>query len=96
MITLVGRTEYKDLDSKRKLAEFLTSLIEGNRDTKFVPHNSTEDFWTINSGNNWKLQFFPDEPKKFGIIYRYENGKHETAFANWLCVRMINVSICEN
>ena len=68
-------------------------MIDGNRDSSYIPETTDGLYWTINSGNNWKLQFFENDPKKFGIVYRYDNGRHEIAFANWLCVRMINVSV---
>lgn len=96
MIVLTGKTEYKDETARKELAVFLSSLIEGNRTKDFLPEEVNDSFyWKINPGNDWKLQFFPDDPNRFGIIYRYDNGRHELAFANWLCVRMINVSVVQ-
>lgn len=99
MIYLSGRNEYKTEESRKEMAVFLTALMEGNFNSSFrpyMPNKGDSTYWTIDSGNDWKVQFFDDDVTKFGIRYRYQTKNQEEAFANWLCVRMPSVSIREN
>jgi hypothetical protein len=92
---LRNRDNYSTPEARKRLVIFLSHTIEGRAypDNSFAPYkpNETDDmFWTLDSGNNWKVKFHADEPQVFEIIYRYQcaGNPYEEALAAWLAVRI--------
>lgn len=91
---LTNKTDYTDPKARKDLVDFLSHTIEGHdHHGSFEPYmpNERDDFyWTLDSNNNWKVKFFPDQPKYFEIIYRYQcaGNPFEEALAGWLKVRI--------
>lgn len=86
-----------DFESEWNRVQFANQLschVEGaGPEAGFRPYCPNENdtwFWTIDSGNDWKVKFFEDDPNAFEIIYRYQcaANQFEEALAGWLKVRM--------
>jgi hypothetical protein len=87
----------QDLSSVRQraiLVELLSATIEGRGPTgafsPYKPNEADDSYWTLDSGNNWKVKFIPGEFGVFEIIYRYQcaGNPFEQALAGWLKVRL--------
>ena len=94
-----SKSEFKTPEARKSFAYFMAGFIEGgsiykDRFEPYLPMPDNDTFWTLDSGNDWKLIFLPDEPNCFIIRYRYQNptNQKEEALAAWLQVR-INVTI---
>lgn len=72
-------------------AQSLSHIIEAGGQSSFQPYKPNENddyFWTLDAGNDWKVKFFEEDYKSFGIIYRYEDrNNREGILAEWLKVR---------
>ena len=84
---LTNKTDYKDWPARRNLATALSRMVCTN--IHFTPYNpQPEDnyFYTLDSGNNWKLKFFEDKPFVFEITFRYncKDQDYETGLFHWL------------
>lgn len=81
--------QFNSLGKRLDLACMLHLFIEG-RAISGIPYNPNEadtHFWTLDSGNDWKLRFFNDQPDTIEVSYRY-GGEKEQAFAYWLQFRL--------
>jgi len=82
---------------RKRLIDFLSITIEGRCGgfQPYKPNENDDTFWTLDSGNDWKVKFFPDEPSCFELRYRYQcaANPYEEVLAAWLKVR-IGVSEC--
>lgn len=52
----------------------------------YKPNERDDYYWTLDAANDWKIKFFPLQPDRFSIIYRYQGEKNraEEALAEWL------------
>ncbi len=77
-----------DASARTELAAYLSHLIEGQarRGVPFMPNDGDTLFWTLDSGNDWKLKFHESEPNVFEVYQRYHAGEEE--FGRWLAYRM--------
>jgi hypothetical protein len=73
---------------RASLATQLSLMIEGRPVTgiPFMPNDGDTVFWTLDSGNDWKLRFSEKEPNVFEVWDRYHYG--EEVFGLWLAKRM--------
>lgn len=75
--------------AKTQLVKSISGLIEGNRSV-FEPYRPNEydwDFWTLDSGNDWKIKFY--ENNTFEIWYRYDKDcEIARKLVNWLTFRL--------
>jgi len=97
---LITRNTYNTAANRKHLAEFLSATIEGDSSRGFSPYKPNEKddtFWTLDSGNDWKVKFYPESPNIFEIIYRYQcpANQFEEALAGWLKVRMCAITMEE-
>jgi hypothetical protein len=63
---------------KTKLAQDLTAIIEEGHlqdGIPYTPNAGDLDFWTLDSGNNWKLKLPYDRPNEFMVWYRYHSQR---------------------
>lgn len=83
----LSRQSY-DPSTRTELARCLSQLIEGKavRGIPYMPNDGDTLFWTLDSGNDWKLKFFEKEPNVFEVYQRYHAGEEE--FGRWLTYRM--------
>jgi hypothetical protein len=76
------------------LMKAITEIIQGSRYTKEIPFKKTEDFWTLDTGNNWwaslirkgNVVHFGEEPvlcDTLELRYRY-GDKPLLAIQPWL------------
>lgn len=89
---LKTRIDYSEGRRRAELAKFLSNTIEG-KDEKELPYKPNEYcdyFWTLDMMNNWKVEFYEEEPFVFSIIYRYQcaENQYEEALAGWLKIKM--------
>ncbi len=84
---------YTSRESRERFARFLAATIEGQAFTPYMPNEGDDSYWTLDSGNNWKVLFFPDG--SFDIRYRYQNAtnQREEALAGWLFVRLDAIAL---
>ncbi len=79
---------------RRQLVDIISDILEAGSCYDFTPYHPDHDelFWTVDSGNDWKVKFFHDDPYSFRLTYRYANhgwgGGKEAALAGWLKVRL--------
>lgn len=90
---LTNKTDYSTSDARLRLVTFISATIQGHKTDGFEPYKPNEHddmYWTVDSGNNWKVKFHADQPHVFEIIYRYNTGNpdYEKALAAWLKVRI--------
>lgn len=92
MTVLESKHDFSSAEARKEFAEYLARLLESTSPEStfqpFRPNDHDDTYWTIDSGNNWKVQFFPEQPNRFGIVYRYqcEANPFEEALAGWLKV----------
>ena len=67
------------------MAMFVGSCMGDTSDFKpYMPNEGDDTFWTVDSGNNWKIKFFPEEPCHLEIIHRYNANDGIAALAAWV------------
>lgn len=94
MVILSGKDDYYSFEARESLAKSLCYMHHGRDVSKvfspYMPNGGDSSFWTYDQGNDWKVKFFDESPRSFGIIYRYDSdkGQQEMALAGWLCVRL--------
>lgn len=72
---------------RRWIIDYLSAVINGNHLHTFesyTPNENDETYWTIDSGNNWKVTFLDDG--QFRVTYRYNNVENqgEEKLYRWL------------
>lgn len=77
-------------EERKRIINFVSTTIEGRKD--FIPYKPNEHddrFWTLDSGNDWKILFYDDKPDQFRITYRYNSPEvnKEERLCKWLQVR---------
>jgi hypothetical protein len=83
----IQTTDFKNENRRINFAEFLSYTIQGAEFKIYKPNEDDSYYWTLDSGNNWKVKFFPDELDCVEIIYRY--GRHaEEKLIGWLGFKM--------
>jgi hypothetical protein len=91
MIILKTKQDLSSDTARKAMAKYLSCIVDGNDDKQlpYMPNEGDTTFWTVDSGNDWKVCFFPDDPHVFGIKYRYqcEGLPYEQKLADWLGVR---------
>lgn len=91
---LTAKTEFSTPEARKRFVEFLSTTIEGRKGNgefePYKPNEHDDTFWTLDSGNNWKIKFFRETPDVFELIYRYQckENSYEEALAGWLKVRI--------
>lgn len=87
----------KSIDARNSLARHLTAILEASpypgSSRPYVPYNPTEnETWefVLDSGNDWRLKFFKDQPDMFEITQRYNCAAvpAEAAFGGWIQYRL--------
>lgn len=84
--------------ARKSLVDLLSATIQARRNDTFEPYcpNEHDDtYWTLDSGNDWKVQFgFDPDPCVFNLRYRYEAGTpKEAALAGWLVARVWGMEV---
>lgn len=79
---------------RKRFAEKLSLMIEcaPGDEVNGLPYEPNKDSWyyQLDTGNDWHVSFFDDDPYSFDIRYRYNvpgKDNREVAFAQWFCTR---------
>ena len=89
---LAIKSNLSTAEAKASLVALLSMNIGGHEYIDgfrpYQPNKTDDNYWTLDSGNDWKAKFFPEKPKQIEIRYRYQcKGNHyEEALAGWLKV----------
>ena len=79
---------FTEAKERKYYATLLSRLIAGRESdhVPYLPNEHNDYFWTLDTGNDWKVKFFPGDDEKFAITYRYEGTSNtaEERFAGWL------------
>lgn len=83
---------------RERMMDIISTIIQGYQDKHFKPYRPNEgddNYWTLDSGNDWKIHFLTSEPLTFEIRYRYQSKAHpyEEALAGWLMVKLYGLEI---
>jgi hypothetical protein len=78
----------KNVEQKEEIVLWLSRIIEAPN-LRFEPYKPNENdgyFWTLDAGNNWKVQFDENEPDVLNISHRYQctANQFEEALVGWL------------
>ncbi len=76
-------------DMRREFAVDLGRIVCSGRMPPYMPNEGDDTFWTVDEGNDWKIQFYPDKLSEFEVRFRYDRGnpEQEKALAGWLVVK---------
>jgi hypothetical protein len=90
LISVIMRNPVKEGDERKQIAVFVSNTVDAGMNRGFVPYmpNERNDFWTVDTGNDWKLQFDEKDPRKFRVWHRYNNIEAERAICGWLAFRL--------
>lgn len=72
--TMTFDVSYLILPAGREaVAKTLSKIINGldQEGFPYQPNDGDNSYWTLDPGNNWKVKFYDEEPKKFEVIHRY-------------------------
>ena len=99
MILKVKNHKYADSQSRINFARFLSLIIDADKDfSPYMPNQNDDTFWTLDSGNDWKIVFNErDGFETFRLFYRYNAGypEYERALFGWLKIKMRNLELIE-
>jgi len=75
MLNFVSPVPFSTPEDRAKLACILTELVNKHKTTgvPYCPNASDSFFWTIDSGNDWKLKISQEDPAKFAVYHRYDS-----------------------
>lgn len=78
-------------EKRQEIASLISGTIEAGRyrDT-FVPYMPMEhdsSFWTLDTGNDWKLKFEEDKTV-FEIFHRYHDEMATEGLVKWIAYRL--------
>jgi hypothetical protein len=76
-------------EARKQCATRLGRLVSVNDIEPYKPNEDDDLYWTIDSGNDWKVKFFADNPKRVQIRFRYNRPERdlETPLSNWIMAR---------
>lgn len=88
-MTIEFDTPFDTPEARATCALRLGRLVSVGDITPYKPNEDDDHYWTIDSGNDWKVTFFPDHPTRVHIRYRYNrlNRDMETPLAGWIMAR---------
>ncbi len=76
---------------RKQFVKILSHIIEADSSFEPYPPIKSDDFyWTLDSGNNWKVTFYEYNPSRFSVNYRYQCNavKAEESLGEWLKYRL--------
>lgn len=89
-ITLTNRhVNFNTAGEREHLAKYLSCMVEGFSHSEkgtpipYMPTEGDTSYWTIDAGNDIKVQFFDGEPNRFDLVHRYSVDNIE-ALARWI------------
>ena len=87
-ITIRRSDHHTDETFRKHYAGFISRVVEANTHRELPYFNSGDYFWVLDSGNNWFLRFYDDEPATFSIEHRYNDADGLEAIAKWIAYRL--------
>jgi hypothetical protein len=84
---------YSDVSEMRaRVAEMVTNIIDGRAENgvPYRPNGRDDTYWTVDSGNDWKIKFDEQEIGTFELIFRYSDkeGKLTESLARWIAYKL--------
>lgn len=83
--------KFIDLVSRKAIVDMIAKLVvERGNFQPYMPNEGEHSFWTIDSGNDWKIKFHDDKPDCIELIYRYQDSTRNPqveCLAQWLVCR---------
>lgn len=76
---------------RQKYASYISHAVEANTHTELPYFNATDEFWVLDSRNDWFLRFYENEPASFSIESRYHDLETEEALVainKWIAYRL--------
>lgn len=79
--------EFKSAQSKQDMANYVSSTVEAGNSgfNPYKPNDWDDTFWTVDSGNDWKIKFIDDSTME--VIHRYHNKEAIFGLATWVAYR---------
>ncbi len=76
-------------EAREQCARRLGRLVSVYDIDPYKPNEDDDRYWTIDSGNDWKVKFFVLHPNRVQIRYRYNHPSRdlETPLAGWIIAR---------
>ena len=88
---LTIKSNLAEAANRERLIQILSKLLDPleKHFEPYKPNANDDTFWTLDTGNNWKVQFFPEQPNLFELRFRYQcpTQQYEEALAAWLAIR---------
>lgn len=53
-----------------------------NEGLPYKPNELNDSFWTIDSGNDWKIKFYKEDNSIFEIIHHYQINDNKTEYSS--------------
>ena len=78
---------YKTKVDRENMAKFVANCM-GDRFDPYMPNEDDDTFWTVDRGNDWKVQFSDEDDCIMEIWHRYENKDAVESLAKWLTYLM--------
>lgn len=102
MILQFRASKFDTVESRKKIVESIAFFLRHGKDDDFQPYTpnglgkpeitlADSDFWTVDSGNDWKVKFHPETPDRLELFYRYQNSHRnpqEECLVLWLVCRL--------
>lgn len=88
---IISRYKLNTSENREGMAKYISSIIERGKRCDSLPYKPNENddyFWTLDSGNDWKVKFFEDSLLSFEIVHRYNNQKATYALSLWIAYRI--------
>ena len=81
-----------DKDERKAIAEIVSGTIEAGRYkdcfVPYMPMDHDSFFWTVDTGNDWKVKFSEENLTDFEIFHRYNNNEVVKGLSTWIAFRL--------
>lgn len=89
-VTFDNNIDLSSLSERLEIAHYIATVVNrcDHENYPYKPNESDSFYWTVDESNDWKVKFFPNDPKSFQIIHRYNNAKAVLGLSEWLAYRL--------
>lgn len=84
------KTKFNVTEKREFIATLASAMVEASGEKSpykreglpYKPNDWDDSFWTIDSGNDWKIKFYSEDKSIFEIIHRYQINDNRTEYSS--------------
>jgi hypothetical protein len=87
-ITIQRSPQQTDEAFRKHYAAFISRVIDAGTHRELPYFNTDDQFWVLDSMNDWFLRFYDDAPATFSIEHRHHKVDALEAISTWISYKL--------